>query len=106
MVVPHKQGIVIGGIIEEKSTKTYEGIPILSRIPLLGNLFRHTRLNVAKTELIVIIVPHVITNRSEGDVVTAEYLGKLKDIKSFLSQKEDQANVPFPEVINQNNSDE
>ncbi|UCH81891.1 MAG: type II secretion system secretin GspD [Nitrospiraceae bacterium] len=106
VVVPHKQGIVIGGIIEEKSTKTYEGIPILSRIPLLGNLFRHTRLNVTKTELIVIIVPHVITNRSEGDVVTAEYLGKLKDIKSFLSQKEDQANVPFPEVLNQNNSDE
>ncbi len=106
VVVPHKQGIVIGGIIEEKTTYAHEGIPILSRIPILGNLFRYTKRSLAKTELIIIIVPHVITNRSEGDKVTAEYLGKLKDIKSFLSEKEDQANVPFPEVLNATESDE
>ena len=106
VVVPDKQGIVIGGIIEEKTTKAHEGIPLLSKIPILGNLFRYTKRTIAKTELIVIIVPHVITNKSEGNKVTAEYLGKLKDIKEFLSKKEDQANVPFPEIINSTKSDE
>jgi general secretion pathway protein D len=88
VVVPDKQGIVIGGIIEEKRTKHYEGIPIISSVPILGKLFRYDTDNVTKTELIIIIVPHVLTSRSESEKLTGEFIGKFKKIKSFLDENE------------------
>ena len=106
VVVPDNQGIVIGGIIEEKETRSYEGIPLLSSIPILGNLFRHTTYATEKTELIVIIIPHVITNKTEGEKITAEFLGKLKDMKQFLGSRKDQANVPFPEDAESSKADD
>ena len=106
VVVPDNQGIVIGGIIEEKETKSHEGIPLLSSIPILGNLFRHTSYSTEKTELIVIIIPHVITNRTEGEEVTSEFLGKLSDMKEFLNSRESKANVTFPEDMEPSKADE
>ena len=104
--MPDNQGIVIGGIIEEKETKSHEGIPLLSSIPILGNLFRHTSYSTEKTELIVIIIPHVITNRTEGEEVTSEFLGKLSDMKEFLNSRESKANVTFPEDMEPSKADE
>ena len=106
VVVPDNQGIVIGGIIEEKETKSHEGIPLLSSIPILGNLFRHTSYSTEKTELIVIIIPHVITNRTEGEAVTSEFLGKLTDMKEFLNSRASKANVTFPEDMEPSKADE
>jgi general secretion pathway protein D len=88
IVVPDKQGIVIGGIMDETDKDYYTGIPILSDIPILGHLFRYNDDKVDRTELIIIITPHVITSTSEGDALTKEFMMKLKDIKSFLDEKE------------------
>jgi general secretion pathway protein D len=106
VVVPDNQGIVIGGIIEEKETKSHEGIPILSSIPLLGNLFRHTTYATEKTELIIIIIPHVITNKTEAEMITAQFLGQLTDMKKFLGTGKEKANVTFPEDVDPSKSDE
>ncbi len=106
VVIPDKQGIVIGGIIEEKETREYEGIPLLSSIPILGNLFRHNKYSTEKTELIIIIIPHVITNRTEGELITSQFLGQLKDMKKFLGTSQDKANVHFPEDLESSKADE
>jgi general secretion pathway protein D len=87
IVVPDKQGIIIGGILEETTNKEYQGVPVLSSIPILGNLFRYTVDSTIKKELIIIITPHVITNREEADVLTLEFMDKLKNVKSFLKEK-------------------
>ncbi|MBI5676407.1 MAG: type II secretion system secretin GspD [Nitrospirae bacterium] len=84
IVVPDQQGIVIGGIIKEKKNKDYQGIPGLSKIPLLGYLFRDTKENVSKTELVIILTPHVITNKSETEMVKTDFLDKLKEVKDAL----------------------
>jgi general secretion pathway protein D len=94
IIVPDKQGIIIGGIMKEKKEKGYQGIPLLSAIPILGNLFRYTIDTREKTELIVLLTPHVITNRTEADVLTMEFLGKLKEVKEFLKKNKDQINIP------------
>lgn len=84
IVVPDKQGIVIGGIIREKKDRDYQGIPGLSSIPLLGYLFRYTTHEVSKTELVILITPHVITNKSETELLTTDFLNKLKEVKDVL----------------------
>ncbi|MEF9426218.1 MAG: type II secretion system secretin GspD, partial [Candidatus Mariimomonas ferrooxydans] len=106
IVVPDKQTIVIGGIIKEKKDKNYQGIPILSSIPILGNLFRYTVDQRSKTELIIFLTPHVITTRTEADMLTTDFLGKLRGIKEFLDTTESQLNIPTPEEKNPPQSNE
>ncbi len=88
VVVPNKQGIVIGGIMEETKDKGYQGIPLLSSIPIFGNLFRYTINTSTKKELVVVITPYVMTDKTEGEVVTGEFMEKLKEVKKFLEEKE------------------
>ena len=54
------ESIVIGGLINEFSTSTRSKLPILGDIPLLGHLFRHTSSHRVKTEVVIIITPHVL----------------------------------------------
>ncbi|MBI4686362.1 MAG: type II secretion system secretin GspD [Nitrospirae bacterium] len=86
VVVPDKEGLFIGGIIKEKKDKGYQGIPLLSSIPLLGYLFRYTVDTTEKTELVVLLTPHVISSKEEGNAVTNEYLDKIKGLKTSMEK--------------------
>ncbi len=88
IVIPDKQGVVIGGIMEETLTKSHQGIPFLRAIPLLGKLFRYDVDSLRKKELVILITPHVITNKTEGSRLTNEFMEKLKEVKVFFGDKE------------------
>jgi len=51
--------IVLGGLITDQKQKNYSGIPYLSRIPVVGALFRGTAASHQRTELIVLMCPQV-----------------------------------------------
>ena len=51
---------IIGGLISDKNTMGKSRIPFLSKIPLLGKLFKSNYKQKAKREVIVVITPHVI----------------------------------------------
>ncbi|MGQ0793708.1 MAG: type IV pilus secretin PilQ [Deltaproteobacteria bacterium] len=52
--------IVVGGIFTRTSTESLSGIPWLSRIPLLGFLFRNTSTIDQRRELLVFITPRIV----------------------------------------------
>lgn len=79
LVAQDGQTIVIGGLIENDRTKTMTGVPFLSNIPILGHLFSSTDDTTTRTEIIVLLTPHVIRNRDEAGAVTSNYLNRLKD---------------------------
>ena len=56
--------VVIGGIYEKEKQKSTSAVPGLSRIPLLGWLFRNSKTTVSKSEMLVFITP-VILNSGE-----------------------------------------
>ena len=60
------ESIVMGGLIQERSSTTKSGIPVLHTLPVVGNLFGSTAKDGARTELIVIITPRVV--RSDIDI--------------------------------------
>ncbi|MES0490781.1 MAG: secretin N-terminal domain-containing protein [Leptospirales bacterium] len=66
------QTIVIGGLVSTRKTKTERKIPILGDIPILGYLFKRTGTVINKTNLLVFITPHVLTNRQVADDFTNE----------------------------------
>ncbi len=84
IIVSNGQSIIIGGIMKEMKKRGYEGIPFLSKIPLLGYLFRYTTSNIDKTELIILLTPHVISSKSEADIITQEFKDRVKDLKKPL----------------------
>jgi general secretion pathway protein D len=54
---------VIGGLTQENNLKTKGKIPGLGDIPALGNLFRVNRSTRSKTELYIVITPHIVRHR-------------------------------------------
>ncbi len=54
------QVVVIGGLLQNKKTKNDASVPWLSRIPVLGYLFRQSRRSIVKSELIILLQPKII----------------------------------------------
>ena len=52
--------IVIGGIIQETDRESQSGIPFLSKIPLLGHLFKEQMKSNEKSELLIFITPTIV----------------------------------------------
>lgn len=71
------QTIGLAGLIQDNRTTTNSGIPVLKNIPLVGWLFGTRSNDVTRDELIVLITPHVIRDRQEGDAITNELREKL-----------------------------
>jgi general secretion pathway protein D len=57
--------IVLGGLIRDNSTVGRTGIPFLSDIPIVGNLFGTSSKNSGRTELLVMITPRVVRSDLE-----------------------------------------
>ena len=51
---------VIGGLTQESSINTKDKVPLLGDIPLLGQAFRTDRSSRSKTELYIIVTPHIV----------------------------------------------
>jgi type II secretion system protein D len=56
---PNCSTIVLGGLITDNKQLSKDGIPYLSRLPLVGSLFRNTVKNHDRTELIILMRPEV-----------------------------------------------
>ena len=60
VVLKNQQTIVIAGLIENYKDKTTSGVPILSDIPLLGTLFKNTKVRDNKTNVLIFVTPKII----------------------------------------------
>jgi len=52
--------VVIGGLIRDEMSKVVTEIPFLSKLPLLGELFRTTSTDHRHSEIMVFITPHIV----------------------------------------------
>lgn len=71
LTVGDGQILAIGGLLNDDERRTIEKIPLLSDIPLLGELFKSKSRTRRKTNLTVFIRPTVIRSRADGDIYTA-----------------------------------
>ncbi len=76
--------VAIGGIIQE--TETYEAarVPVLGRIPVLGRAFGGTRQSTNKTELIVLLEPHVIYDQNQIVSASEELRNRLQSLRRLM----------------------
>ena len=57
---------IVGGLIDKKKTKGFTGIPVLSDIPLVGNLFKSRTDTSLDREVIIVLTPHVINTNEKS----------------------------------------
>lgn len=51
---------ILGGLIRDEMTEENYGIPYLMNIPVIGNAFKSRSETVKKTEIVIIITPHIV----------------------------------------------
>jgi general secretion pathway protein D len=73
VTVNNGEGLALGGMIQDSKTVSHTQVPIVGDIPVIGNAFKYKDNTMSKTELIVIITPHVIRNLTEARAVTDEF---------------------------------
>lgn len=88
VVVQDGETIIIGGLIKDKTDRTKEGLPLLSKIPVLGHLFGYTSDTNTRTELVILLTPKVVNNQEEAKETTTEYLNRLKGVNAHMLEKE------------------
>jgi pilus assembly protein CpaC len=60
------QSFIIGGLLDNRETETFEKIPFLGDIPILGKFFQSISKNRTNTELIVIVTPEIVAPITAG----------------------------------------
>lgn len=55
------QTFIIGGLLDKSITDTFEKIPFLGSIPIIGKLFQSESKNKNDTELIVLVTPEIVS---------------------------------------------
>jgi general secretion pathway protein D len=86
VVVQSGETIVIGGIIDDSVDRSRTGIPFLMDIPFLGRAFRVDIDKVRRTELIVLLTPHVVRDRQESRSATEAFKSRLKGMERDLKR--------------------
>lgn len=81
VAVQSGETLLLGGLINDVRGSGQTGIPILSKIPVLGHLFGSTNVDKNRTELIVLITPRVITTIDEGRQMTEDYSRQFESLQ-------------------------
>lgn len=87
VVVQDGESVVLGGIIDDQIRRTRNGVPYLMDVPVLGRLFRVDSEKVERTELVIMITPHVIRNRQELRTVSEEFTGRIQTLKEMIDSR-------------------
>ena len=77
VVVQDGQTVGLAGLIRDTSNRTSSGIPFLKDIPLLGILAGDQVNNRTRTELLVLITPHVVHDQRDARALTEDLRDQL-----------------------------
>jgi general secretion pathway protein D len=69
---------LLGGLISESFSAGGDGVPGLSRIPLLGNLFKADSDSTDRTELIMLVTPKVLDSAQRWNSVKEDFKQSLQ----------------------------
>jgi general secretion pathway protein D len=70
--------VALGGLIRDSQTRAKSGIPVLQDIPLFGPLFGTRTNNVQRTELLILITPHVVRTPEDARGIAEEMQQRMR----------------------------
>lgn len=76
-VAKDEMTVAVGGLIEEKDEVQESKIPFLGNLPYLGFFFKSSQKVKTRSELILLIKPHVISTPAEGEAISRRLMESL-----------------------------
>ncbi|WP_291844238.1 type II secretion system secretin GspD [Maricaulis sp.] len=76
--------IALGGLIRETRSDNESGIPLLGRIPGLGNVFKNRDITSERSELVIFLTPRIISNDTEAADALVEVRRELRALEARL----------------------
>jgi general secretion pathway protein D len=95
VVVDDGDIIVLGGLLKDEYTDGDDGVPGLSKIPLIGNLFSSKNRKRVKTNLMVFLRPVVMRNAEGANRLT---LDRYESIRAVQQVSQPQKNFMLPDT--------
>jgi general secretion pathway protein D len=93
------EALVLGGLIRDSVTDGSTGLPILSKIPVLGALFGTQTRNGNRTELLVVITPRVVRNSHDARGVSVEMRERMRGFRALVQEQNELLPKPFLEQL-------
>ncbi len=90
LAVRDGETVAIAGLIRDSNNSARMGVPFFSDIPLLGSLFGRTNRSATRTELLILITPHVIRNPERFQEMTEQLRDSLRNVRKLVDQKKDE----------------
>jgi len=56
------QTVVIGGVLKTRSTVGHQGVPFISKLPVIGSLFGSRATSTEKKEILIFVTPRIVAN--------------------------------------------
>jgi len=84
VAVASGESIVLGGLIRETMLRESSGLPLLSKIPILGALVGSQHFVRDRTELVLIITPRIVSDPFQARDATEELKRKLPALEGML----------------------
>ena len=78
-ILNNGESVIIGGLIENKSEKTEQKVPVLGDVPLFGELFKNSVENAKKNNLVIIVTPYLIPKTKDITYIR----NKLSELKNL-----------------------
>ena len=78
VVVRDGDNIVLGGLIQTDTENLNTGVPLLNRVPGIGNLFSYQQDNLERRELFIVLRPEIIDLNERGGPQYAEILDRFE----------------------------
>jgi general secretion pathway protein D len=76
--------MVLAGLIQRIRGSGSQGVPLLSKIPILGGLFGSQSFQDDRSELVILVTPVVINNAEDSRAVTEELRKKLPSLEGLI----------------------
>ncbi len=82
VVVNDNESLMLGGLVKDQTGRLSAQLPVVGDVPVVGSLFKDKNDVIDKSELVIMITPHVVRSLSEGREITEEFKRKLLDIST------------------------
>ena len=80
VAVQSGETVALGGLIRDRETRGKTATPGLADIPVLGHLFKSQSAKAERTELLILITPHVVRDPREAREVTEQLRRRLRTV--------------------------
>jgi general secretion pathway protein D len=71
------ESIVLAGLMRDRSEVLHDKVPLVGDIPVLGNLFKSKDDEITRTELLIAITPHIVSDPRQIRSIADEFRDRM-----------------------------